>query len=301
MRKIIILLILITFLVVGTSTHSYSTIKKSGQQNNNQPTESSNIQPDKSNDTGKAIIAPNRQDIPNVHNQEPESPENQEQQWYSKIRDNPTDWLLALFSGLLVYFTYRLSKTTNRLWKVSQGQHETMDRQVEEMQKSVIATQEAAIAAKTSADALSIIERAYLFEIITTDILKLEIEESLDHICVFKILIHNDGKTPAVLNKVFAFAGLKDVTPSDLIGVEEIEITSNPQIRAGGVYEIIVPFSIRKDVWNMVRAGTRQLYCYGRIDYEDIFKLPQFIFFCWHYDHHRAKCIKIRTKLNYST
>jgi hypothetical protein len=98
--------------------------------------------------------------ITQPQNQKTQSNGNQEHRWYDYFLDHLTDWLLAIFSGLLVLFTYRLWKATVGLWEVSQ-------RQSRDMKASIAVAQEAAEAAKKSAkvadESLTSTQRAFVF------------------------------------------------------------------------------------------------------------------------------------------
>src|SRR5581483_5523765 len=49
-------------------------------------------------------------------------PHNHEDNWYSTFLDHAPDWFVAIFTGLLVYVTYRLVKSTNKLWEAGERQ-----------------------------------------------------------------------------------------------------------------------------------------------------------------------------------
>jgi len=75
----------------------------------------------------------------------------QESHWYSQLFEKPTDWLLAIFTGLLVVYTRRLYVATRGMREATDKLWTTGEAQRSDMQKSIAAAEKGAEAAFKSA------------------------------------------------------------------------------------------------------------------------------------------------------
>jgi hypothetical protein len=118
--------------------------------------------------------------------------------WYEPLTDHAPEWLLAIFTGLLAFVTYRLVQSTNKLWEAGERQ--------------TLVAEKAANAAQLSADFIPRVERAYL-----TGGGDVEIKNGKRF---FRAEVANYGKTPAFLHHFdIRFSTLAEVS-AKLLPVE---------------------------------------------------------------------------------
>jgi hypothetical protein len=163
-------------------------------------------------------------------------------------------------------------------------------------------TKKAADAAQKAADALPTIERAYVSVLVTIPVIN-----SLNYMggtFNANLIVRNDGKTPAIITKVCACMEIRKTIPADFSKIKKIEIIDT-SIPSGKRLINDIHVSSGINIENnkiIVLGGQHILYCYGRIDYEDIFNVPQYILFCWQYSHIFRGGIRTQNKeLNYRT
>jgi len=99
---------------------------------------------------------------PETENRQPDDTKagGEQKAWYDRfILDHITDWLLVLFNGLLVAFTYKLHKSTKGLWDAARVQGEDMKASIAAGEKAADAALNAANVAERS---LVISQRAWL-------------------------------------------------------------------------------------------------------------------------------------------
>jgi hypothetical protein len=65
-----------------------------------------------------------------------QSKRKQEDNWYNTFADHAPDWFVAIFTGLLVYVTYRLVKSTNKLWEAGERQIKVAENAVNAAKRS---------------------------------------------------------------------------------------------------------------------------------------------------------------------
>jgi len=205
--------------------------------------------------------------------------------------------LLAIFSGFLVYFNYRLWLTTRDLWTTSEGQRKAMNDQVTELRKSVKATQDAANAAKAGAATLPAVERAYVFVTVEYQHDKYGNDNSFEmihgangfqgnYLLKATVQLWNYGRTPAVITKIRAVISLeKAIIPE----IEEVEIPLGIVIGSDKSKPIPVSFNINEmDKKNIMNWNTPAYAC-GRVEYQDVFGGKYTRGFCWEYRPHDSR------------
>jgi hypothetical protein len=146
---------------------------------------------------------------------------------------------------------------------------------------TISATRKAADAAKKSADALPMIERAYVFvDIDWQNYLNVSVNTPINARVRFK----NHGNTPAIIRQVHARLEVVNDYPTiiydDSSKIPKGIIISSKEDTS--IDCVIVDASIeeQRDILN----GKKKLICYGRIIYEDILKEERMTVFCWEYN-----------------
>jgi hypothetical protein len=134
----------------------------------------------------------------------------QESNWY----DKPTDWLLALFTGILALYTRRLYQATAGLFNETAELRRIADEQRIDLSRSIAAAEKSAEAAKHSADATIALERPYLSAFEATLVQPSGPKDPNPHI-IYSIT--NLGRVPGVIRIIYAEAILRGIDPLDPI------------------------------------------------------------------------------------
>ncbi len=229
-------------------TQSQPSISVSAQQNNQQPTESTNKQAKINNDNGEAFISPLKEIISHPQNHNTKDKGNQYHHWYDTFLNRTTDWLLVLFNFLLVLFTGTLACYTARLWKATVGLW------------------------KISQQHMIISERAYVFvkryKVITNN-------------GPHKITIipewHNNGSTQAnylltcANGKYFPLTEYPTGIPDDYTFPDLIEGENWPTMLGpkGTFYADELNFN--EEIVNATLAGHGRIYVWGWAEYNNLF------------------------------
>lgn len=277
-----VILLLIFLLPVNglTNGESQTSIPISTQQNNQNPSESSIKQADKDKNGSESLKTPNVEVITQPRNQETQQPRSQKHHWYDTFLNHITDWLIAIFSGLLVLFTYRLWKATAGLWDVT-------DKQLTEIKASVAIADKTADAAKKSADSFQAIERARIYvevEHIQRGKEKMiqGIHEGLNEI---RVIIINEGKSLATITKFNWYVVAIDDREIDskIAELESLQTSMIPviTIRGNNAIKRFFRFEINKYDVQRVDTSTAHYYCLGHIRYKDVFRGVRPIIFFW--------------------
>jgi hypothetical protein len=140
------------------------------------------------------------------------------------------------------------------------------------------ATSKAANAAKKAADALPIVERAYVF--ITHVSAQRIIRENVFE---FTITISNVGKTPAIIaseSKCGCF--ISDRYPKHP-NIQDAFQRAGAYLAANEPIPWIVTRRITDEDWKKIHAKEIKLLCCGLIVYTDIWKVRHETGFCWEY------------------
>ena len=80
------------------------------------------------------------QTVTNPVAEKQEAERKKEGKWYSTFSDHAPDWFVAIFTGLLVYVTFRLVKSTNRLWEAGERQIAVAESAAQTARDTLIAT-----------------------------------------------------------------------------------------------------------------------------------------------------------------
>jgi hypothetical protein len=188
----------------------------------------------------------------------------QERKWYQPFTDHAPDWFVAIFTGLLVYVTFRLVNSTNKLWEAG-------ERQIK-LSRSV-----AAVQARNTRKQLHLSEvtaerqlRAYVF-VVQAKIINPDSADPSG-----ELTVRNCGQTPAY--DVARFTGFN---PQDARILEPVEIGEESTRFALGPGQVGVknmPLHTLLNAGTMVglRAkGQHILYASGLIAYRDAFGKDQ--------------------------
>ncbi len=172
------------------------------------------------------------------------------------------DASLVIFNGLLAAFTWGLFISTRKMWK---------------------STEKAANAAKDAAEALPLVERAYIF-------VTIEVMEPKPHDNVLgdksfydfraNIRMYNYGKTPAIVKNIRKEICLERVSISES---DKLETPAGIFLGNNGDAAELVKKTISGDQLNKIDTRNMPVFCYGRIKYQDIFKKWHETGFCWEY------------------
>jgi hypothetical protein len=182
-----------------------------------------------------------------------------ESQRHSYFLEHASDWLVAIFTGLLVYVTYRLVISTNRLWEEAR---DTANRQ-ERTTKTL--------------------ERAYLH------VLPQGIDVTVQGAVLGQIVICNAGHLPA--RKVSNDARIVWSDDRSLSDFEEadIPIRHTNVLPAGG--QMPKGTGALNAGRTVLAAGQGFVYVFGRVTYEDGFGELRWLTFC-----HRYNCSSPKLK-----
>jgi len=178
------------------------------------------------------------------------------------------DASLVIFNGLLAAFTLGLFISTRKMWR---------------------STEKSANTAKDAAEALPLVERAYVFENVQFKKMEPIYSKDRGHEGNFdfsvEVLLYNFGKTPAVINRSQAMVSLKNpIIPQ----IEEIEIPSGIVLgsqSAGtpGTPMPVISTIVNESEWKDISLNKITAYCCGRIAYQDVFGKKWKTDFCWEY------------------
>jgi hypothetical protein len=154
----------------------------------------------------------------------------------------------------------------------------------------------AALAAKASAEAIPLIERAYLFVKVTfkTALEERHILESIGgftrvrapiatYTDTIAVSIFNHGKTPAVLRRLRAYPAHEQSQPLALIE----HVRANKKIPDGIVvapndsYVHEIPVDYDKERFEQLHDVVWRIYCLGLVDYDDVLGNQRTTGFCW--------------------
>jgi preprotein translocase subunit SecG len=298
---------LIFFILIiwcNVQAESQASIPVSTQQNNQNPPEGSNQQADKDKNTGESLKAPPKEVISQRQNYESRSNGNQKHKWYNTFLNHLTDWLLALFSGLLVLFTYRLSKATIKLWETSQQQSNAMERSIAEANRTALAMQRIADSMAISTQAATenvaifkdvrekqlrawvLVDSIYINNVINpskTDMMKIPeykptgaqiINPMIGPQAI--ILIKNSGPTPAINLKHWASICVKEYPLKSDLPVKRSDLAeTKATIASQGINTLPLHWADPLTAEQIIelKKGTIVIYVHGEITYTDIFSI----------------------------
>lgn len=200
---------------------------------------------------------------------------NQEADWRSYF-DKPTDWILAVFTGLLVIYTRRLYQETAGLFVETRGLREAANSQKEDMAKTIAVSGNAANAALKSAkvakSALKDIERALVY--CKLPIIEMPTDPPFTAESPFLVMFEliNSGKTwtkngiahmswgitREPINDQFTFPNY-GVIPGEIFIPPASTVTLGP---------LFIPHRHIKEAME----GRAYLYVWGWCEYDDIFE-----------------------------
>jgi hypothetical protein len=192
----------------------------------------------------------------------------------------------------LVLVTFGLAIYTAKLYHATVGlgkdARNTSDRQATEMEKSLTIAKEAANAAQKSADALPLVEKAYLFIFVELgNKLASPYQTNGDMLFSIHTQITNHGKTPAILNKISGYRVNQDSCPtiSTAISPPALAVPSGIVVGCGTPYNmtdspgLVIPSA----EWEQIIKGQIKLFWYGRIEYKDVLGGSRETGFCWEF------------------
>ncbi|MDD5319688.1 MAG: hypothetical protein PHD43_03555 [Methylococcales bacterium] len=228
---------------------SQTTIQEGGKQQNDNPAKGTAEKAIKNDSSHQELPPKLTEPIPKPKNQEPKSDGYEKHNWYDTFLDNPTEWLLSIFNGLLVLFTYRLWTATTGL---RESAEETAERQL----------------------------RAYLG--IEGGFITLKESGSVNNIDI-NIVIKNTGQTPAYSVSVWCilqFADIQHFISHNLTEDITKERDSRSIIGSGTSMHIKpITLSLNADDLQKMKDGLMGFCVWGGIEYLDMFRKSKFVKF----------------------
>jgi hypothetical protein len=201
------------------------------------------------------------------------------------IEFNITDALLVLFTAILALKTSGLHKETSELRRLT-------DAQRADTLRSILAAEKAANAAKQSAEAIPRLERAYVYIDTIVPQIRVIVRGGQDqqlHTSELTIYFINHGRTPANIVSVLALADFIDHIPTEeditriMKGSATIEIDIliiiGPDKKSSGV-DVGIATSLEGENLALYNHGKLSLYCWGHVQYRDIFGDIHPTYFC---------------------
>lgn len=176
--------------------------------------------------------------------------------------------ILAVFTGLLWFATYRLVKDSK----------ETSKRQAEEMKKSLAIAKQSADAALQAATANKLATRAYVRISSCSPGLALFDNHPIQSFAVScKLRIHNYGETPAHITDIVIKTCTEETyTPlpadPDYSTNTKFPFSHAFLVRGESIFYYKFPDEISKEIITTVKNGENALYIYGYVDYTDVFE-----------------------------
>lgn len=221
----------------------------------------------------------------------PESKINAEQTAKYQEEETASSWWLVRITGILAFIA--AAEAGVLIWQTS------------ELRNSIKVAQKAANAAQKSAEALPLIERAYVFVTIPYHVI-IPVKEDPELLeCKVTVAFFNHGKTPAILKQLKVNMRVIPINEElgELIGDTESEIPEGVIIGSREEYKADYSTILRKEQWEDIENIHSTLFCYGRIIYEDVLKNRRTTGYCWDYHPVFLKCFYISNnkKLNYYT
>jgi hypothetical protein len=197
--------------------------------------------------------------------------------------DHITDWLLALFSFLLVIYTRRLYQATSGLFSETAGLREAANQQRADMLRSIKATEELA---KTARDALITTERPFVFlnDLIPADFVLTPRGGGVEMLSLgLKPHWGNNGNTPTRDMKIQV--NWKDCPNAALPADFFYDYTDGPAPMFLGpkAFEWSEAIKISGPVATNALYERSYIFVWGRADYKDIFDAttPHFTKWCY--------------------
>ena len=187
----------------------------------------------------------------------------------------------ALATLAIAAFTFELKRSTDKLWKASDDQRrDTRSAIAANMRGARAAQKQAEIAEKALVD----LERPYVF------VLRLQMVGDPPKVGV-EVTLHNYGRTPANIQEARVYVRILDHAPTaddekpgPRASVEETEGIPLEIFIGEGKPHTLPRAGCREEFTNAVGAqmqqGVLHLYCWGVIEYRDIFKKTHPTYFC---------------------
>ncbi|MDB5976446.1 MAG: hypothetical protein JWR07_3206 [Nevskia sp.] len=139
---------------------------------------------------------------------------------------------------------------------------------------------ESAAAATRAADTLPNIERAYVFIVVTHA--KTTPQPGVGGTTIeCDIRFNNHGRTPAIITKMFAGGTHGTIPPQTLINCREADISPGLVIGSGGDYPSAYRIHLLPSDYTQVTTGESLCFCYGMVEYKDVFGNERKTGFCW--------------------
>lgn len=178
----------------------------------------------------------------------------------------------ALFSGVLVFYTVRLSQVANDQIQVARTQASIAADQTEQL--------------KRTNDIAAAIERAYVFA--KVKLRKGWAEDNATGMskCVADVLFCNRGKTHAGIERIRGYASWTSTTIPSVLAEHANADHTLPQglvIAAGDDFRVTFYPEIPSDVAEQIRARNVEFSIQGLIDYRDVHGQKQTTGYCWRY------------------
>jgi hypothetical protein len=198
--------------------------------------------------------------------------------WYDTFAEHTAEWLIALFTGLLVYVTYRLESRTGDLQKSTEKLWEAGEEQIAATQASAAA---AGKSAKIANDSLVKLQRAFVVfkgarrgERYRDDSRAISTDVRDAQFISITVELENSGATPT--RKLRAHMSFSEFGPNGFpagfayldadTGEEPTTFVVGPRAAFD-----MAPFGISFAALERIRDKTTSGYLWGWVEYDDIF------------------------------
>lgn len=217
------------------------------------------------------------------------------------------EWWLVYLTAALVFVTLGLAIYTARLWKATKNlasdAKDASARQAGEMQESLRIAEANAKATEKSVKSSQDSERPYLFVEIS-EYSTMELTNGLGVWCC-KYTVINQGKTPAILTKLKCDVWYKNGQPPTAIKKATTDSLPEGGYVIGSGKQRTFPAIAQPLEWNDIRRMEEDhrpgVFCYGRIEYKDIFGADHYTTFCWQFqctEEGKGFCLYYDNELN---
>jgi hypothetical protein len=177
--------------------------------------------------------------------------------------------------------TLLIAGFTGVLWRATTAMTQVAERQRAEMERTTGAAQTAADAAKKSADALPILERAYLFVEFSDsniqEVLAMYTDNASTRRIKVRFTIFNYGKTPAIVKAIFRTLLHIDGGMGEPFYVESVLIEDEIIIASGArteIYRVEDQRVLTDDGAVAIKERRCLVLFFGKVEYEDVFGNP---------------------------
>jgi hypothetical protein len=188
---------------------------------------------------------------------------------------HPTEWLLVLFNGLLVIFTWRLAKATSGLWDAAGKQGQDTAKSIGEATRAATAMEGMVEATRNNANLMQAILHKQMRAYVAVDIGRGTYQDGRLRFAAAPV-VNNTGFTPARNVSFRVMADILDTKlPKTFQFPEFAELKINDATLAPRqqfiIHGIVSNRFEDSEVQAIMTGEQRRLYVWGIVTYEDVF------------------------------